>query len=124
MRVLSLSLFLLALPLRAADPPASETLYNWLQGEAKKQFDARRQAVAALKTPDDVRKRQEELKKQFLAALGDLPAKTPLNPRVVGRKQCDGYTLERIIYESRPDHHVTANFYLPDGKGPFPGVLM
>ena len=29
-----------------------------------------------------------------------------------------------MIYESRPDHHVTANLYLPDGKGPFPGVLM
>src|SRR5262249_30320615 len=28
------------------------------------------------------------------------------------------------IYESRPNHHVTANLYLPQGKGPFPGVLM
>jgi len=32
--------------------------------------------------------------------------------------------FEKVIYESRPDHHVTANFYLPEGKGPFPGVLM
>src|SRR5262249_46706266 len=23
----------------------------------------------------------------------------------------------------RPDHHVTATLYIPDGKGPFPGVI-
>src|SRR5436305_11736106 len=119
MRLLSLVLLVLALPIRAADPPADkDAFYNWLQAQAKKQFDARRQAVASLKTPDDVRKRQETLRKHFLAALGDLPARTPLNGKVVGRKQYDGYVLERIIYESRPDHHVTANFYIPDGKGP------
>ena len=35
-----------------------------------------------------------------------------------------GYRIERVIYESRPRHHVTANCYLPDGPGPFPGVLV
>ncbi len=123
MRLLSLSLLLLVVPIRAAEPPP-DAFYTWLQAEAKKHFDARRQTVAALKSPDDVRKRQELLKKHFRAALGDLPAKTPLKGQVVGRKQCDGYILERVIYESRPDHHVTANFYLPDGKPSFPGVLM
>ena len=29
-----------------------------------------------------------------------------------------------MIYESRPEHHVTANLYIPDRKGPFPAVLM
>jgi cephalosporin-C deacetylase-like acetyl esterase len=125
MRLHSLVLLLLALPLRADNPPPDKNaFYNWLQGQAKKQFDARRQAVAALKAPDDVRKRQDELKKHFLAALGDMPPKTPLNGKVVGRKQFDGYFLERVIYESRPDHHITANFYIPDSKPPFPGVLM
>ena len=99
-------------------------LHDFLLKEAQKHFDARRKAVAALKTPADVRRRQEELRKQFLAALGDLPERTPLKAQVVGRKQCDGYSFERVIYESRPNHHVTAIFYLPDGKGPFPGVLL
>jgi len=29
-----------------------------------------------------------------------------------------------VIYESRPSHYVTANLYLPEGKGPFPGAIM
>jgi cephalosporin-C deacetylase-like acetyl esterase len=37
----------------------------------------------------------------------------------------DGYTIENVIYESRPGHHVTANLYLPRTmKGRVPGVLI
>src|SRR5262245_35747882 len=108
----------------AADEPGPEMLYTFLQKEARKHFDARRKVVESLKTSEDVRKRQQELRRLFIDSLGGLPERTPLKPQVVGRKNCDGYPLERVIYESRPEHHVTAVFYLPDGKGPFPGVLM
>jgi len=112
-------------PQSAGEPVAPrKMLYAYLQAEAQKHFDARRQAVAALKTPDAVRKRQADLKAKFLAALGGFPEKTPLNPQVVGTIQGDGFTVEKLIYENRPGHHVTANLYLPEGKGPFPGVLV
>jgi dienelactone hydrolase len=107
-----------------AGVPPRKMLYAFLQAEAKKHFDARRQAVAALKTPDDLKRRQQDLRARFLEALGGFPEKTPLNARVIGTDQGDGYRLQRVVYESRPDHHVTALFYLPEGKGPFPGVLM
>ena len=29
---------------------------------------------------------------------------------------CDGYRIEKVHYESRPNHHVTGNLYLPDRK--------
>jgi len=116
---------------RAADkvaaPPAEPSprmLHAYLLAECQKHFDARRQAVAALKTPDDVRRRQKELREHFLEALGDFPSKTPLNARTAGTLKGDGFHVERVVYESRPNHHVTALFYLPEGKGPFPGVLM
>jgi dienelactone hydrolase len=99
-------------------------LYTYLQAECGKQFDARRKAVAELKTPEDVRKRQELLRAKFIEALGGFPEKTPLRPKVVGTLNGDGFRVEKVIYESRPDHHVTANFYIPEGKGPFPGVLV
>src|SRR5262249_59151747 len=95
-------------------------LRAYLLAEAQKAFDARRTAVAALKTPEDVRKRQKELRAKFVEALGGFPDKTPLNARVVGTDQRDGYRVERVVYESRPDHHVTATLYLPERKGPFP----
>lgn len=107
-----------------ADAPPAKMLNTYLQAQARQHFDARRQAVAALKTPEDVQKRQTELKAKFIEALGGFPERTPLRPVVAGKLQCDGYRIERVIYESRPSHHVTANLYLPEGKPPFPGVIM
>lgn len=108
-------------------PDTEEThklLYGFLQAEAQKHFDVRRKVVTNLKSPADIIQRQQYLRQKFLAALGDFPEKTPLNPSVVGTLQGDGFRVEKVIYESRPSHHVTANFYIPDGKGPFPGVLL
>ncbi len=104
--------------------PPRKMLHAYLIGESQKHFSARRLEVAKLATPDDVRKRQAMLRERLLAALGEFPAKTPLNPQIVGKEQRDGYRIEKLIYESRPNHHVTATLYLPDGKGPFPGCLM
>ncbi len=104
--------------------PPNKMLYVYLQAEAQKHFDARRQTVAALKTPEDVKRRQDELRAKFVASLGGFPEKTPLNPRVLGKEQRDGYRIERVLYESRPQHHVTAVLYLPEGQPPFPGVLL
>jgi dienelactone hydrolase len=131
-----LALFALAPACRAGDEldvltpgpgglPASKRLYAYLESRAKVHFDARRKVVAALKTPGEIAARQTALRQAFHDALGDLPAeKTPLNARVVGRTHRDGYTVEQVIYESRPGHHVTANLYLPDSPPPFPGVLV
>ncbi|MCI0441396.1 MAG: S9 family peptidase, partial [Chloroflexi bacterium] len=111
------------LPTDGKDNPR-KMLYLHLQAEAGTHFDARRKAVAALKTPEEVQRRQQELRAKFIAALGGFPEKTPLKPRVVGKLQGEGFRVEKVIYESQPDHHVTAVFYIPEGKGPFPGVLL
>jgi dienelactone hydrolase len=104
---------------------AHRKLYNFLRAEAQKHFEARKKLVAGLKTPDQIHNRQRELKAKFLEAIGGLPEeKTPLNAKIVGSLKGNGFRVEKVIYESRPNHHVTANFYLPDGKGPFPGVLV
>ena len=110
-------------------PPEQRTtartmLRAYLLAEAKKHFDGRRWAVEKLKTPADVQARQKALRARFVEALGGWPARTPLKARTVGKLAGKGYTIEKVIYESRPGHHVTATFYLPQGKGPFPAVLM
>jgi dienelactone hydrolase len=57
--------------------------------------------------------------------LGPLPAKTALEAEVTGRIDRDGYTIEKILYQSQPGHHVTANLYIPTtGTPPYPGVLL
>lgn len=108
--------------LRGAPPKAM--LSNHLLAEAGKHFDTRRQTIANLKTPAEIQRRQVSLRAKFVDALGGFPEKTPLNARVVGQLRGDGFRVEKVIYESRPNHHVTAALYIPDGPGPFPGVLM
>ncbi|MBI1831994.1 MAG: acetylxylan esterase [Planctomycetes bacterium] len=109
----------------SADQEPRKMLYKFLLAEAQKHFDARKKLVASLKTPDEIQRRQRELKAKFIEAIGGFPKeKTPLNAQVVGVIKGDGFRVEKVIYESRPNHHVTANFYIPDGKGPFPGVLV
>jgi hypothetical protein len=81
------------------DNPAPRMLRAHLLAEAQKLFDARRATVAALKTPDDVHKRQQELRAKFVAALGGFPEKTPLNARVVGTNHRDGSRVERVVYD-------------------------
>jgi cephalosporin-C deacetylase-like acetyl esterase len=131
--LLGLTLLLIASPLLAQEKlqiltPEQEPrkmLYKVLLAEAQTHFDARKKLVASLKTPDEIQRRQRELRAKFTDAIGGLPEdKTPLNAKVVGTIKGDGFRVENVIYESRPNHHVTANLYLPDGKGPFPGVLI
>ncbi len=112
------------LQILSADQEPRKLLYTFLRGEAQKYFDARKQLVASLKTSQEIHKRQADLKAKFLQAIGPFPDRTPLNAKVVGTLMGDGFRVEKVIYESRQDHHVTANFYIPDGKGPFPGVLV
>ena len=100
-------------------------LKAYLLAECQTHFDARRKAVEALATPEQFFERQKKLRADWLSTIGPFPERTPLNPRVVGSLDGPGYRIEKTIYESRPNHHVTANLYLPAaGKPPFPGILL
>ncbi|MFO0891776.1 MAG: acetylxylan esterase [Isosphaeraceae bacterium] len=105
-------------------PTPPQSLEDFLKTQALDLLQKRRQEVAGIKTPEQIAARREKLRRFFLASLGDMPDRTPLNPRVVDRRSCDGYRREKVIFESRPDHHVTAVLYLPEGDGPHPGVLV
>jgi hypothetical protein len=73
--------------------------------------DAQRDAIRSV---DAVRQRQGDIRRLVLDGIGGLPpAGTPLNPRVTGTLERDGFRVEKIIFESRPRHYVTANLYLP-----------
>jgi cephalosporin-C deacetylase-like acetyl esterase len=122
--VTAVVLLLVPATLAAQEKGERKMLDTFLKAEAQKHFDARKKLVRSLKTPEEIRKQQEELKAKFLKAIGPFPDKTPLNAKVVGTLKGAGFRVEKVIYESRPNHHVTANFYVPDGKGPFPGVLL
>ncbi len=110
--------------LTAGDVAGSAALESYLKGLAREAFARRGQRYEALKTPADCRAYQKRLREFFLRRIGGLPARTPLHAQVVDKLEAEHYRVEKIIYESRPNHHVTAALYLPEGKPPFPAVLI
>ena len=96
----------------------------------RKTFLADRQADAAwmsLRTPEEIGAHRARLREKTVAALGGFPDKTPLNVRSCGRFARDGYVVERLVFESRPKHFVTALLFLPDApafQAPYPGVVV
>jgi len=80
--------------------------------------------LAGLKNPDEWRERQRETRKKLPMFFGKFPEKTPLNAKIVDKLEREGYTIEKIIFESQPKYYVTANLYVPKGrKLPLPGVV-
>jgi cephalosporin-C deacetylase-like acetyl esterase len=95
-----------------------------LTAEAMERLRARAAAVAAIRTPEQVRERQRYVRERVLAEIGGLPDRTALRPRITGTLQRDGYRIEKLIFESQPRFYVTANVYVPaDGAAPYPAVI-
>lgn len=70
----------------------------------------------AIRTEKEINKRRKTMREKFIAAIGGLPSSdTPLNSKITGVIQDDGFRIEKIIFESRPNVFVTANMYIPDG---------
>ncbi|MCP5516188.1 MAG: acetylxylan esterase [Verrucomicrobiales bacterium] len=70
--------------------------------------------------------RTAKVRRQILVSLGlwPMPARTPLNPVIHGRLEQDGYTVEKVYFESVPGFFVTGSLYRPTGhSGRVPGVL-
>jgi dienelactone hydrolase len=77
-----------------------------------------------LQTKEDAEKYVQSVRERIRQSFGPEPERTPLNPKVTGVVERDGYRIEKVIFESRPNFPVTANLYLPtDREGPFPGVV-
>ena len=104
----------------------------WADGADRRVFDAGQQ-------PDDIRlqkpkdlngyfpfevpaskaaweQRQAELKQRVLVATGlwPMPPKTPLNSVIHGKVIRDGFTVEKVYFESLPGHFVTGLLFRPE----------
>ncbi len=92
---------------------------------AQRQLQEREDKIAAIHSVADAERRKAAVRRKILDALGGLPQYDgPLNARVTGRIDADGYVIEKVIYESLPGFYVTANLYRPSRPGRYPGVLL
>lgn len=75
---------------------------------------------------EDWESKRPQLKREFFDMLGlwPLPERTPLNAKVTGKLQRDGYRVENVHFQSKPGLYVTGNLYLPAKvEGKLPAVL-
>lgn len=72
--------------------------------------------------------RARQLREQVLAAAGlsPMPERTPLRAQVFDRVEQNGFTVEKVFFESYPGFYCTGNLYRPSGdahRPPYPGVV-
>ncbi|MDB5306753.1 MAG: dienelactone hydrolase-like enzyme [Gemmataceae bacterium] len=106
----------------AADPqPGGKEYLDFV----KKQAAGLRAGDSPPATLAEWKQRNEEIRKNLLAAWGGFPAEPcPLDPRGHGELKRDGYRVEKITFQTRPGVRMTANAYVPDRKGKLPAILM
>lgn len=96
----------------------------YLREQVHEALDRRlKELQAALASREQIIEYQQQRREFLRWTLGEMPPRSPLNAQVTGTIEEDGFTIEKVLYESQPGFHVSANLYRPDGPGPFPAVL-
>ena len=75
---------------------------------------------------DEWKSARDSYRKQLLEMIGldPLPERTDLKPTITGRVEHEQFTVEKLLYQSRPGLYVTGNLYLPKGPAePVPAIL-
>lgn len=69
--------------------------------------------------------RRAEVQKNLIETLGGFPEeRCPLNAQITGRIERDGYAIEKLLFQSRPNFYVTGVAYVPNKtKFPAPAIL-
>lgn len=105
---------------------AANALYHHLADEAYMHLEKRRSTLAAYRSVNEWRERQQWIKRALLESVGPFPEKTALNARVLRTLEKDHYRVEHIIFESQPEFFVTASLFIPKAlkkKGKAPAVI-
>src|SRR5260370_26863360 len=71
--------------------------------------------------------RAREIREQILVSCGlwPMPHKAALQTRIFDRVARNGYSVEKVYFQTLPGFYLGGNLYRPlgRGKGPFPGIL-
>jgi len=112
-------------------PPAPEgaritPFLRYQIDQAWRQDEERQKLWRSIHSESDVLGMQADLRQKLLRLIGGLPAKkTDLHARITGTIRMDGYSIEKLIFESLPGVYVTALVYVPaDGSRKRPAVLV
>lgn len=101
-----------------------DMLLSYLAQKLNALSDKWDQERARIQTPAEIEARNRFVRQKFVEMLDGFPERAPLDPVVVKTLDRDGYRVENVMFQSRPNFWVTANLYVPTtSAGPFPGIL-
>ncbi|WPP49111.1 alpha/beta hydrolase family protein [Catalinimonas niigatensis] len=102
----------------------SNALYKEMVDEASVMLQERAENIAGLKTKENWKQRQAEVREKLMKIVGPFPEKTPLNSQITETLVKDGIKVEKLIYESQPGFYVTAGLFMPKTlKGKAPAII-
>jgi pimeloyl-ACP methyl ester carboxylesterase len=110
-------------------PPPGPSITPFLKYQldlAWRQDEDRLRTWEAIRTESDLLKLQAEIREKLLQMIGGLPAeKTELHAKITGTIRMNGYSIEKVIFESLPGVYVTALVYAPEDRAEkHPAVLV
>jgi len=118
--LLSIAILASSQPLFAQPNERQREYLNFIKGQAA-------QLRAADKPPatrEEWEAQRRELRVNLQRAFGPFPDKAcPLEPKVLGVLQRDGYRVEKLIFQTMPGVWMTASAYVPDKPGKHPALL-
>ena len=98
----------------SADGPTSNAYLDFVRDQAR-----------SLRATDAREEPGDHVSPSLRTALGNIPdAACPLDARVLGRFDRDGYRVEKVVFQTLPGVWMTANVYVPDRPGKRPAILM
>ena len=101
-----------------------ETLQRYYENVFKKNMIRYRCAIDAAQTREDAQKLVKAARERVAKAFTFPSEKCELAARVTGMEDFPEFTVEKILFQSRKNFTVTANFYLPKKRsGRIPAVL-
>lgn len=82
-------------------------------------------SIDSIKTKTEKVKHSEQLRKKIIELMGGFSQeKTPLNPRIIERRNCDKYIMEKVIFDSEPGVSVPSWLLIPkDISFPAPAII-
>ena len=110
-------------------PESGPRITPYLRYQAEQAWmedEARQKAWDAIGDEAGLRKLHDVLRQKLLQMIGGLPAvKTDLHAAITGKILMDGFTIEKLVFQSLPGIYVTALVYVPnDHAGKHPAVLV
>src|SRR5215469_414108 len=84
-----------------------DPLLHWMDQIAQRQLQERQRAIDQIRTVADAERRKQKVRATLLELLGGLPDYNgPLNPKITGQIQAEGYIIEKVLFQSLPNFYV------------------